>query len=154
MHFSMIAATPLLFLSALASAAETPVPAAVEAANSTQIYYLVNCFNNMTGVAYAEVDYFPTRPSSPAGQTPTKKAIINTDDSIDYEDGTWTATTPFNITAVIGKDAQIAKPDAVVGSANASTCAKTLSCVRLKRFVLYEPKFGERCYTDFACQES
>lgn len=149
----MIASIPLLFLSAITSAAPIPAPAALEARATTQIYYLANCFD-ANNAAYAEIDYYSDRSLSLAGQTPIQTAVINTEDSIDYEDGTWTATTPFTITAVIGEDAYTAKAGSKVGSATASTSSKKLSCVRLTRFVLYKPKAGVQCYTDYACQVS
>ncbi|ESZ96055.1 hypothetical protein SBOR_3532 [Sclerotinia borealis F-4128] len=155
MHFSLIASTPLLFLSALTSAAPTSITSAIEARASTQIYYLVNCFNNITSAAYAETDYYQSSKSlSPPGPTPTETAILNTEDSIDFEDGTWVATTPFTITAVIGEDAYTATSGTLVGSATASTSTKALSCIRLTRFVLYEPKVDEQCYSDYACKIS
>ncbi|APA08081.1 predicted protein [Sclerotinia sclerotiorum 1980 UF-70] len=154
MHFSMIASIPLLFLSALTSAAPTAAPAAMEASasSSTQIYYLVNCFNNKSFAAYAEADYYPEKSLSLAGQTPTKTAIFNPTGSIDFEDGTWTVDTPFKLTAVIGEDSYTAKAGTVVGSATVSTSSSKLSCVRLERFVLYSPSAEEQCYTDYACQ--
>ncbi|KAK6610811.1 hypothetical protein H4I96_02409 [Botrytis cinerea] len=144
MRFSTIASVPLLFLSALTSAAPTAIPeAAIDArAASTQIYYLVNCFNNNTFAAYAEIDYYPTN----------KTAVLSTSDSIDYEDGTWKATTPFKATVVIGEDAYTAKAGATVGSATVSTSTTALKCIRLARFVLYEPEAIEQCYTDYACE--
>ncbi|TGO38326.1 hypothetical protein BHYA_0077g00290 [Botrytis hyacinthi] len=154
MRFSMIASIPLLVLSTLTSAAPAAIPAAaIDArAASTQIYYLVNCFNNITFAAYAEIDYYPTKSLSLAGQTPSKTAVLSKTDSIDYEDGTWKATTPFKATVVIGEDAYIAKSGSTVGSATVSTSTTALTCVRLTRFVLYEPKVDEQCYTDYACQ--
>ena len=156
MRFSTIASVPLLFLSALTSAAPTAIPeAAIDArAASTQIYYLVNCFNNNTFAAYAEIDYYPTKSLSLAGQTPSKTAVLSSSDSIDYEDGTWKATTPFKATVVIGEDAYIAKAGATVGSATVSTSTTALKCIRLARFVLYEPEAIEQCYTDYACEVS
>jgi len=156
MYFSasMISSLPLLLLSAFAPQASA-APMAVEArASSTtysQTYYLVNCFNNITLDAYAEFDYYTKKSLYTAGQTPLKTSIINSEDSIDYEDGTWTTSSPFTFKAVIGEDAYTAKAGSVVGSATASTTSATLSCLRLTRFVLYEPKVDEQCYTDYAC---
>ncbi|KAF7875004.1 hypothetical protein EAF04_002176 [Stromatinia cepivora] len=154
MRFSMIASIPLLFLSALTSAAPTAIPAATEAgaSTSTQIYYLVNCFNNKSFAAYAEVDYYPSKSLSLAGQKPSETAVLNPSGSIDYEDGTWTATKPFKLTAVIGEGSYTAKAGTVVGSATVSTSSSSLTCVRLQRFVLYEPNAEEQCYTDYACE--
>ncbi|KAM3080902.1 hypothetical protein ACMFMG_004863 [Clarireedia jacksonii] len=152
MYFSasMITSLPLLLLSALVPQVSA-APTAIEARATSQTYYLVNCFNNITLNAYAEIDYYTKKSLYTAGQTPLKTSIINSEDSIDYEDGTWTTTSPFTFKAVIGEDAYTAKAGSVVGSATASTTSATLKCVRLTRFVLYEPKVDEQCYTDYAC---
>lgn len=147
----MIASIPLLFLSALVSAAPTPMPAAVEAKAATQIYYLVNCFSDTTDAAYAAIAYYPDKSLSVGGETPTEVAIINSNESVDYEDETWFATTPFTATVVIFDDAYTAKAGSKVGTATVSTSTKALPCYRLTRFVLYEPA-NEQCYTDYACQ--
>ncbi|PQE22191.1 hypothetical protein CJF32_00004570 [Rutstroemia sp. NJR-2017a WRK4] len=158
MYFSasIITSLPLFLLSAFApqaSAAPMAIEARATATTYSQAYYLVNCFNNITFDAYAEIDYY-TKKSLNTAATPLKTSIINSEDSIDYEDGTWTASSPFTFKAVIGEDAYTATAGSTVGSATASTTTSTLKCLRLTRFVLYEPKVDEQCYTDYACVHS
>ncbi|QSZ30924.1 hypothetical protein DSL72_000482 [Monilinia vaccinii-corymbosi] len=153
MHFSMIASIPLLFLSALTSAAPTPMPVVSESQTTTQIYYLVNCFNNANNTAYAEIAYYPNKSLSLAGQAPTQTSVLDPSDSIQYEDGTWVAATPFKATIAISANAYTLTAGHIVGSATVSTSEKALKCYRLARFVLYQPK-GDQCYTDYACQVS
>jgi len=70
--------------------------------------------------------------------------------TLDYEDGTWRAKKPFNITVVIGADAYVAKAGTDVGYATEGT-GKVVSCYRLVRSVVYTPDDGSTCTADYAC---
>ena len=141
----------LLFFSALTSSAPTSLSSAIENRAPTQIYYLVNCFDSENN-GYAEIDYYPRKSKSQDKQVPNKSVIINSFDSINYEDGTVTAVGGFNFTAQIDEDAYTAKPGTKVGTAFSSTSIKPLTCLRLKRFTLYVTPTGSECQTDYGCQ--
>lgn len=116
--------------------------------SGTPIYYLTNCYNNV--IQRAEIDYFKSTPALPASIPPSKIAVLNPSVTLDYEDGTWRSTKPFNITVVIGEDAYTAKVGTNVGSATEGT-GNVVSCYRLTRSVVYTPSDGSSCTADYAC---
>jgi len=136
-----------------------PVLAAPSKPKSTpEIYYLTNCFDTAKSplTSYAEIDYYKNSSLSAISGHSTKpdlKAVINANEDIDYEDSTVSTLSgaPFKFTAVIGEDSYTAAAGSVVGSANASTYKGVLSCKRLTRVVVYEPKKNVTCYSDYAC---
>jgi hypothetical protein len=145
----------LTFLLALA-----PLSQAKQAllSQTGEIYYLTNCFNGMSRASYAEIDYYSNKTLSAIdgkSSQPTLLAFVNTSSSIDYEDGMWSslAGCPFNFTVVIGNGAYTASAGTVVGSANSSTSASTMECVRLARVVVHVQK-EVTCYSDYACIDS
>jgi len=144
----------LLFLLTCLARFTSSSPISHQPSKSAEIYYLTNCFNNNTFAAYAEIDYYPNSALSHSSQPPNKKAIINTANSIDYEDGTWTATTPFKFKVYIDVDAYTATAGTLIGNANSSTFVGTMNCYRETRFVLYESGVNEQCYTDYSCIDS
>lgn len=116
--------------------------------SATPIYYLTNCYTNT--IQRAEIDYFKSTPTLPSSAPPSKIAVLNPSVTLDYEDGTWRSTKPFNITVVIGVDAYTAKAGTVVGSATEGT-GNVVSCYRLTRSVIYTPSDGSTCTADYAC---
>lgn len=121
--------------------------------DTSEIYYLTNCFNSSdTSIQRAEVDYYANLSLSGDSQTPDKIGIFNSKESIDYEDGTWAVSSPFTFQAVIREDAYTATAGTVIGSATASTFSGNLSCRRLKRIMLYEDS-ETKCYSDYACTD-
>lgn len=74
------------------------------------IYYLTDCYNTNNSIQRAEIDFFKNAPTSlPSTSQPTRIAVLNPDVTLDYEDGTWEATKPFNLTVVVGVGAYTAK---------------------------------------------
>lgn len=123
--------------------------------HTPEIYYLANCFKSSdTTIQRAEVDYYIDSAFSGNLEKPDCIGIFNPTSSIDYEDGTWTVSTPFKFKAVIQEDAYTASAGTIVGSATASTYAGKLSCTRLKRIVLYKPDSDTKCYSDYACTDT
>jgi hypothetical protein len=125
-----------------------------EAQKSTT-YYLTNCFDVLMQSSYAEIDCYTNNTASAIGRRPSPPdlmTIINPASSLNYEDGTWSSPSgaPFNFTAVIGENAYTASVGTVVGSANSSSFAGTIECVRLTRVVLHMQK-EVTCYSDYAC---
>lgn len=153
MQFSTIKGLGAIF-SLVSVAASTPLPITPRAALDTaEIYYLSNCFNNVTGAAYAAADYYGDYALSQDGQTPDEVGIFNADSDVDYEDGTWFITTPFKFTVFIGEDAYTAAAGTLVGNANSSTFAGPMNCYRETRVVLYEPEADVKCYSDYVCTD-
>lgn len=143
------------FLLALAPFSQAKQPLLSQAG---EIYYLTNCFNGMSQASYAEIDYYTNKSlSAIAGKTsqPNLFAIINPSPSINYEDGTWSSLSgeAFNFTAVIWNGVYTASAGTVVVTANSSTFAGTMQCVRLARVVVHMQK-EVTCYSDYACINS
>lgn len=116
--------------------------------SATPIYYLTNCYT--TTIQRAEIDYYKSTPALPSSTPPSKIAVLNPSVTLDYEDGTWRSTKPFNITVVIGEDAYTAKAGTDVGSATEGT-GNVVSCYRLTRSVVYIPSDGSTCTADYSC---
>lgn len=150
MQFSIFKTFSVIF-SLATFAASTPLP--IVARDTAEIYYLVNCFNNVTGAAYAAADWYEDYALSQDGQTPDDIGIFNAESDVDYEDGTWVITTPFKFTVFIGDDAYTAAAGTLVGNATSSTFAGPMNCYRETRVVVYEPTVDTKCYSDYSCTD-
>jgi hypothetical protein len=148
MHFSPLLPLVIYLMPILASPTKPK--------STPEIYYLTDCFNTAKSTSYAEIDYYKDSSKSAISghaTTPDLKAVINKYSDLDYEDSTVSTLSgaPFEFTGKIGEDAYTAKAGTVVGSANATTYKGVLSCKRLTRVVVYEPKKNVTCYSDYAC---
>lgn len=149
----------LSFLPFLAQA--SPVPELTRKSHpshTAEIYFLTNCFNNVNLASYAEFDWYANSTLTVLGghtTLPDLKNVINTAESVDYEDETWFSLpgSPFNLTVVIGADAYTAKQGTQIGTATSSTFAGTMKCERLTRVIPYTTS-TVTCYSDYACVES
>lgn len=150
MQFSTIK-TLSAIISLATIAASTPLP--IAARDTAEIYYLSNCFNNDTGAAYAAADWYEDSALSLDGETPDEVGIFNADSDVDYEDGTWTISTPFKLDVFIGEDAYTAATGTLVGNATCSTFAGPMNCYRKERVIVYNPEADVSCYSDYACTD-
>jgi hypothetical protein len=61
--------------------------------HTAEIFYLTNCFDDATLAGSAEFDWYANSSLSILGGDPNAlpdlKAVINAEESVDYEDGTW-----------------------------------------------------------------
>lgn len=143
--------TPFLILTP-AILAVPLTPSSLTSRDTAEIYYLTNCFNQSDpSIQYAEVDYYADSSFSGSGEAPDIIGSLNPTESIDFEDGTWSVSSPFKFTAFIGEYASTAAAGSIVGDANSSTFAGPMNCVRLTRIVLYNPEPVVDCFSDYAC---
>lgn len=134
-------------------AATNPLPL-ISRAITAPAYYLGNCYSTTTSSQYAVIAYCAHLETLP--YTPSKISILNPPETLDYEDGTWFATTPFVLTVVIGEDSYTAVAGTEVGSAVTAAGAgqKTYGCYRLTREQIYVPTdlgSGGTCTADYVC---